>query len=158
MTSQPKPKLLLKKSLLQSVHNAIGTPLFRNLYIELDGKESDALKDGDLSCAVFVSGILAMFGLIDEGHATVDTTVKYLKEAGWFETDLASSPEAGDVIVWEQVDYADGPHKHIGFYIGNHFAISNNDKLKSPQQHDWTFDNTRQPSFLLRYDFDKPKP
>lgn len=146
----------MKKSLLQTVKNSIGSATFRNLYIETDGQESDALKDGDLSCAVFVSGILAMFGLIDEGHATVDTTVKHLKEAGWFEASL-DSPEAGDIIVWDSVEYADGPHKHIGFYIGDSLAISNNNKLKSPQQHHWQFDGTRRPTLLLRYHFDQPK-
>lgn len=154
MSDQPKPKILLKKSLLQTVRNAIGIPLFRNLCVELDGKEIDVLEDGNLSCAAFVSGILAMYGLIDEGHTTVDNTVKYMKEAGWFETDLAS-PETGDVIVWGEVQYADGPHKHIGFYVGNGQAISNSDKPKSPQQHDWTFNGTRQPTLLLRYDFSK---
>ena len=77
-----------------------------------------------------------------------------MREVGWSEADL-NSPEAGDVVVWDEVQYTDGPHKHTGFYIGDGQAISNNDKLRSPQQHEWTFDGQRQPTILLRYDFNK---
>lgn len=134
--------------------NSIGSNVFRNLYIRLeDGSEVDALKDGDLSCAVFVSGILSAIGLVDKGHATVTSTIKALEEAGWQEVAI-SSPLPADVIVWDEYTHDDGSAtKHIGFYIGNDMAISNSSEKRSPQKHHWTYEGKRSPIKLLRYNF-----
>ena len=133
----------------------MGTPIFRNLYVEIDGKEFDATENGNKSCAAFISGILSIFGLIDEGHATVDRTIVHLKEASWFEVDI-SKPEAWDVVIYKAITYSDGSsHKHMSFYIGDDQAISNNRNIGSPQQHHWLFDGTRKPIMILRYDFSK---
>lgn len=151
-----KPKLLVQKSLLQMAENSIEVSVFRNLYVQMEnGSEVDVLRDGDLSCAVFVSGLLSAFGLIDKGHATVESTLKALSAAGWQEVE-PTHPEAGDVILWDGVLYEDGEtHTHVGFYMGKDIAISNDSKSGTPQRHHWTFDGTRLPLKLFRYNFNE---
>jgi hypothetical protein len=109
--------------------------MFQNLPIEIDNKLYDAVQGGILSCAYFVSAILKINNLIKNVHATVSSTVKDMKEFGWFEIDK-NSVQAGDVIVWESIDFGDGDiHKHIGFYLGNNLAISNSEIAKTPIEH-----------------------
>ena len=99
------------------------------------------MRNGELSCAFFVSGILKMFDLASGLHGTVDGTVKDLEKSGWQKID---KPEIGSVIVWEGKEYDDGEiHKHIGFYIGDDQAISNSTKQGFPVKHEWTFDGKR---------------
>ena len=54
-------KLLLKDSYLKTLENSVGNKLFRNLYFDINGKRTDILKNGVLSCAAFVSWILKNF-------------------------------------------------------------------------------------------------
>jgi hypothetical protein len=43
-----------------------------------------------------------------------------------------------------------GTHKHIGFYIGNNRAISNNSVHDGgPAEHDWTFEGKRKVEAVL---------
>lgn len=129
-------KFLLKESYLKAIENGVGSKLFRNLYFEIKDKKTDILKNGRLSCAVFVSWILKNFDLTKGGHATVDGTIKDLKKSGWRKI---KKTKTGAVIIWEEKNYSYGPHKHIGFFIGNNKAISNSYKLKTPVKHHWTF-------------------
>ncbi|TSC73817.1 MAG: hypothetical protein G01um101444_456 [Parcubacteria group bacterium Gr01-1014_44] len=129
-------KFLLKESYLKAVENSVGSKLFRNLYYKVNGKKSDILISGVLSCAVFVSWILKNFELIKEGHATVDGAIKDLKKSSW---KKIRKPKIGAVLVWEEQYYDSGPHKHIGFYIGNNKAVSNSLRSKVPAKHHWTF-------------------
>ncbi|KKS26618.1 MAG: hypothetical protein UU84_C0023G0013, partial [Candidatus Yanofskybacteria bacterium GW2011_GWC2_41_9] len=65
-----------------------GTFIFRNLFAKLDnGTEVDLLDSGRLSCAVTVSGILLLNGLIGGMHATVDSTEKDMLKNGWVDVD-----------------------------------------------------------------------
>lgn len=129
-------EFLLKDSYLKAIENSIGNKLFRNLYFEIEGKKTDILENGVLSCAVFISWILRNFDLIKGGHATVDGTIKDLKKSGW---QKIRKPKIGAILIWEEQKYDRGPHKHIGFYIGDGKAISNSYKLKIPVKHHWTF-------------------
>lgn len=129
-------KLLLKDSYLKAIENSVGSKLFRNLYFDIDDKKTDILKNGVLSCAFFVSWILKNFNLIKEGHAMVNGTIKDLHKSGW---KKIKRPKTGAVLVWEEKTFTDGPHKHIGFYIGKNKAVSNSLKTKYPIKHHWTF-------------------
>ena len=129
-------KLLLKDSYLKAIENSVGSNLFRNLYFEIKGKRTDILENGALSCAVFVSWILKNFDLIKERHATVDGTIKDLKKTDWYKIKRT---KVGAILVWEEKFYDSGPHKHIGFYIGNKKAVSTSYKKKGVVQHHWTF-------------------
>ncbi len=137
MKKQKKPKIILYDSYIQTIRNGIGSNLFRNLYARVGGKKVDILRDGDLSCAVFVSSVLYLFKLIFDVHATVDGTIADLKRSGWKEI---FRPQPGAVLVWQSQKFKDGSeHKHIGFYIDKDRAISNNNKNHKPALHHWTF-------------------
>ena len=150
----PVVKILKKKSYLAMVRNAAGgnMRMFRNVYAEVDGVEQDILRNGEVSCAVFVSSILYLQNSVLEyegksrwisfTHATVVSTEKDMEKNGWI---LIRDLRQGAVITWEPITYSDGAaHWHIGFYIGNDRAISNaSNDTGIPSEHDATYDGKR---------------
>lgn len=138
MAKASKPKLLLPENYLLVAKASVGSDMFRKLYFQIDGKKIEILRDGDLSCAFFVSGILKIFNLIGTFHTTVKETVKDLKRHGWKPVKI---PQEGAIIVWAPKTFKKSgeTHRHIGFYIGNRKAVSNNSKRHSPRIHAWNF-------------------
>ena len=133
----PNVEVLKKESYLAAVKNSVGSKAYRTLVARVNGKKTDILENGELSCAFFVSTILHNFDLIEKIHATVKSTVVDLEKKGW---KPKNKPAHGDVLVWESVIYPDGQqHTHIGFYIGSGKAISNSSKKKMPAIHELTF-------------------
>ncbi|MBU6491019.1 hypothetical protein KGQ25_02625 [Patescibacteria group bacterium] len=129
--------ILQKESYIAMVRNAEGTRLFRNLYAAVDGKRTDIVRDGDLSCAFFVSSILCFFRLIATPHATVSGLVRDLESSGWRKTEI---PMPGDIIVWEPLLLSSGEtHPHIGFFLGGEKAVSNDSETQTPINHHVTF-------------------
>ena len=120
------------------IKNSVGSKIFRNFYAEVDGKRTDIMKNGNLSCAWFVSSLLYLFKLMKDAHATVDGTIKDLKKSGW---KKIKKPKIGSILIWEKIDFGNKDfHKHIGFYIGNNKAIStSNSKKGQPIIHNWTY-------------------
>ncbi len=131
-------KLLKKESYLQMIKNSIGTKMFKNLYLKINNKKIDATHNGTLSCSYFVSNILLLWGLIDKGHANVESTTKDILKNGWKKISI-NKIKPGDVIVWEKK----GKHLHNGFYVGNKKAISNIDAKQSPAIHSWDYNGKR---------------
>jgi len=121
---------------LTSIKNSIGTKLFQTVWAEVNGKKKDVIRKGELACATFVSGILYQYDLIGDKHATVKKTVADLEKTGW---KKISKPRPGCILVWESLEFEDGPHAHIGFYTGNNKAISNSRRLGTPHEHHWTY-------------------
>ncbi len=134
-----KPKFLFKKTYLKTIENSVGTKMFRNVFV-MDGQEKDITENGELSCAVFVSFVLKIFDLISTPHATVKSTIKDMMENGWKE---AEKPQKGDVLVWEKKKIGGSTNEHIGFYIGNQKAVSNNYKKRAPVVHHYTYNGKR---------------
>lgn len=141
-------RLLKKKNYLAMIENAVKGEnwMFRNFYIEKDGVMIDSLEDGKNSCAVFVSSILVLLNdlshWIKGPHTTVISTEKDMIESGWREIkDL----KPGAVLIWEKKEGRDGNiHSHIGFYVGNDQAISNDSKGTGfPHKHHYTYYGTR---------------
>ena len=140
-------KIKKLKSLLTILRNSVRSEnhLFRNLYADENGKEIDILENGQNSCAAFVSWILLALGLIKSPHSTVFSTEKDLKSTDWYETkDL----RPGSIIVWEvksgtMLGDNKVPHPHMGFYVGDNMAISNDSSLGYSTKHHYTYDNTR---------------
>lgn len=129
------------------IGNSVGSKLFRNFYAEVNGKKTDIMRNGELSCAFYVSSVLALFKFIKNVHGTVDSTVKELQESGWKKID---NPKIGSVLVWEKMNFGDNDiHKHIGFFIGDTTAISNSCKVKHPIKHSWNFDGKRRVTMIL---------
>ncbi|HNZ55621.1 MAG TPA: hypothetical protein PKN73_02785 [Candidatus Paceibacterota bacterium] len=134
---------LTLKSLLALIEASAGTTMFRHLYAEVDGVEQDILEDGNLSCAFYVSGVLAIFGLIDRLHTTVSGTVTALEKAGWQKTD---NLKPGCVIVWDKPRDNSHNHQHIGFYLGDETAIANSTEKKVIAKNHYTYGGEEQSS------------
>lgn len=146
-----KVELLKYESYLKMIKNSVGAKMFRNLYLKVDGKKIDATKNGNLSCAFFVSNILLMWGLIKEGHANVPSTIKDMLNNGWEEVSK-DKIKPGNVIVWEKKTTPNGRlHLHNGFYIGNKKAISNYYKKRTPVVHSWDYNSKRKIIAVYRY-------
>ncbi|MFZ5559589.1 MAG: NlpC/P60 family protein [Patescibacteria group bacterium] len=144
-------KILIYESYLKMIKNSIGTKMFRNLYLEKNGKKLDATENGDLSCAYFVSNILLIWGLISEGHATIKSTIRDMKKNGWREISLKKI-RPGDVIVWEERKSTKNRiRSHIGFYIGNKKTISHSGGMKAISCHHWTYNNKRKITAVYRW-------
>jgi len=115
--------------------NSIGSNMFRNVYFDVDGKKVDLAENGNFSCAVFVSYVLYLLKLVRDVHITVDSTLKDMRNSGWVEI---CKPRPGCVLVWEEKDFgASGKHRHLGFYVGEGKAVSNNPKKGFPTKHGW---------------------
>lgn len=128
---------------LSRINASLNSTLFQDVYVN-DGTETvNVTHSGELSCAIHVSSILVMVGLIDRAHATVATTLKDLQTSGWRETQ---KPHPGAIVVWPQSK--DG-HDHIGFYISNSQAISNSTSERMPVLHGLTLEDGRSPSYFL---------
>lgn len=132
---------LIKDTYLAVIKNSVGSKSFRNFYILSGRKKIDVVKNGNLSCAWFVSVILSLFGIIDRPHLTVERVEYELKKFGWRKV---SRPKAGAIIIWKQAGSGkEILHRHIGFYVGGNRAVSNDSKKGYPVIHDWKFRNTR---------------
>lgn len=143
MPAKRKSKItpLMFDTYLTVIKNSIGSKLFRNFYAKVDGKKADIMRNGELSCAFYVSSVLSLFRFIKKAHGTVDATVKDLKESGWKEI---RKPKVGSILVWEKINFGDhGVHRHIGFFIGQNKAVSNSDTLRCPVRHSWNFNGKR---------------
>lgn len=134
-----KPTLALFPSYLKTIENSVGSPLFRNLYFRINNEMVDALDDGDLSCAVFVTSILYLCGLIKGRHTTVKSTLKDMQEFGWYEM---KEPRKGALVLWDYMRNEDGTrgtHQHVGFYIDSETAVSNDSTTRVVARHHLTF-------------------
>ncbi len=126
-------KFLLKDTYLAMIRNSVGSNLFRTLYAEVDGKKEDILRDGDVSCAYFVSSILYHFKLLKEVHATVSGTTRDMEASGWTTTD---KPVPGAVVLWEKIKQRDEEmHEHNGFVLNEKTAVSSRFEYRIPIEH-----------------------
>ncbi len=134
-----KPRLEIFISYTKAIENSIGSNLFRNLYFRIEGEVIDVLDDGDLSCAIYVTTILYIFGLIKERHTTVVATIEDILQSGWYEIE---KPKNGAIILWgykKKDDGTQGKHRHLGFFIDNETAISNDSSTRVVAKHHPTF-------------------
>lgn len=127
-----------KKSLEVLIKNSLGTKIFRSVFFFINGKSVDIYKKGNLSCAIYVSTLLKIAGLIKDIHATVESTIKDLELSGWYKID---KPRKLSVIVWER--HPRDNHFHIGFYWQKNKAVSNVSRLGKPYIHDIMYQNRK---------------
>lgn len=138
----PNPDLTrrTKDNLLHAIKASVGSTMFQHIYVaDKGGNEFDATDGGDKSCAYHTSGVLALVGLIDRPHATVQTTLDKMAEAGWSETQ---KPVAGCVVLWPA---GSGLLEHTGFYLDDQTYVSNSSYEKVPAQHGKALKDGRQP-------------
>lgn len=144
---QQKVTRLVFETYLAVIKNSLGSKLFRNFYAKVNGNRRDIMRNGELSCAFYVSSILALFKFIKGVHGTVDATVKDLQKSGWKEI---SKPTVGSVVVWGKKDFGHhNIHKHIGFFVGHGQTISHRYEFRCPVRHHWTFNAKRKVEMIL---------
>ncbi len=129
-------KILFLDSYMKTIENSVGSKIFKNLPVETGGKKKDILQNGKYSCAMLVSGILLLFGLIKEKHATVSGLLRDMEKFGWIKI---SKKKRGSILRWEPQKRNGKANEHVGFYVGNYKAISNSRIKKVPQKHHWTY-------------------
>ena len=115
--------------------------MFRRLYVLENNKKKDILKNGEFSCAYYVSSILKIFDLISQPHATVKSTIEDMRKSGWQPTKKL---KPGNVLVWQKKKFPDGTiHQHLGFYLSQDKAISHQHEKKMPIIHHFTYGQTK---------------
>jgi hypothetical protein len=151
MLKPPKIKFDLQweESYLAFINNSVGTKAYRTFMVKKDGRKFDILKNGDLSCAFFVSSVLYLCQRVSKPSFTVAGTVKRMMKRGAKRVPL-NKLKPGDVLVWLPREEKTGSHNHIGFYVGGNQAVSNNDKKKAVIKHDFEFNGKRKIEFALR--------
>ncbi len=128
-------KRLVYKTYIRIIENSIGTNMFRSSFGVVQDEHVDLTKDGELSCAFFVSSILKLCDYIDTPHLTVRGTVNDLIQNEWKEIE---TPSVGSVLVWKKFEILPKVfHEHIGFYIGNGKIISNDSRKGYPIEHNF---------------------
>ena len=143
-----------KKNYLAMIENAAKGEnwMFRNFYIIQDGVERDALENGGLSCAAFVSSILylqnPLLDAIQTPHwisstrATVASLQKDMLQNGWVEI---KELRPGSVLIWEKRE-----HDHAGFCVSQTEAVSNDSQGAGwPWRHDITYNGARKIEKIL---------
>ena len=111
---------LKKDSFIASINNSSGSNAYRQIYALINGKKTDILRNGELSCAYFVSSLLYSYKLIKDVHATVSSTLGEIEKAQW---KINKRPIIGNLLLWEAIRFPDGNmHKHLGFYLGKKFS------------------------------------
>jgi hypothetical protein len=134
-------RILNYQNYLQMIKDSRGSQMFRHLYILANKQKKDVLENGNLSCAYYLSSILKIFDLISEPHTTVKKTLKDMLKSGWQPTEKL---RPGNILIWQEKKFPNGIiHRHIGFYLGQNKAISNDYKKKTPAVHHFTFGQTK---------------
>jgi hypothetical protein len=137
MAEDQKPRRLYFKTYIQMVRNSVGSAMFKNWYVYSPERgEFDAMKDGEDSCAFYVSGLLKIFNKVTSIHGLVSSVAKDLEESGW---QKVNKPKEGDVLIWEPLEYNGRMQNHIGFYIGNGKAVSTSWIKKNVVEHEQNF-------------------
>lgn len=130
----------LYKNYVARIEASVGSELFKHLYVVTDeGETKDVTNNGELSCAVHVSSILTLAGLIDRPHATVNSTLKAMEQVGWVPV---AAPLPGAIVLWPQS--TDG-HEHIGFWLGADAVVSNSNIKRVPVIHGESLIDGRKP-------------
>jgi hypothetical protein len=121
--------------------------MFSEGYAKVNGKISNILNNGEVACAFYVTAILSMFDvkLIEHTHTMTSKTVADLERSNW---QRVEQPEPGDIIIWGPKTKPDTDglnHDHIGFYVGNERAVTNDfrranrDQGGLPREIDWLY-------------------
>lgn len=138
---KPKVLVLTTKTMLAMIESSVGTTMFQQCFALVNGEEEEVLQNGNRSCAVYLSSILVLSKLMKEVQLTVRRAITDMETCGWIETETLLP---GCVLVWKEKDYGKGNlRRHIGFYVGDGIAISNDGETGCPMPHDYLTYNGR---------------
>jgi hypothetical protein len=144
-----KMEFCLRETYWNMIRASVGSKMFQTSIFKVsNGEIKDLCQNGRFSCSFFTSCILRIFSLSRHIHLTVNGLIKDMVDSKWFETDLLKS---GAVLIWEPKLGLDGEmHRHIGFYLGYNYAVSNDPRWPEeggtmmPIIHHFTFNDTRE--------------
>jgi len=126
-------KPLLLPTYLAMIEASVGSTLFRTFWAEVNGKRTDIVRGGRVSCSFFVSSILKLFNLAQEVQVTVTRLRLDMERGGWQEI---SRPRKGCVVIWAEKPAGSARMKkdagtyqpmvrHCGFFVGNGTCVTN---------------------------------
>lgn len=156
-----KPIILRKETYLKMIENSVGSRIFNSIFALYNGEQTDILRDGEVSCAVFASSLLLLNSLTTNQRATVNSLEKDLLASPQFIKilDVDYRPQSGDVVIWENLKFSNGTvHRHIGFILNSKEAVSTDYKNKCVARHP-IFNNSENPEkirkieSIFRYSF-----
>ena len=153
-------KIDFYRTYIDTITNSVWTRMFQIFWID----DTDIAQTWNLSCALYVSNILKIFGLIKEWHAWVQATLVDMQNSGWKpHTDRDTIP-VWSILVRKSWFGPNGEHQHIWFFVWQDQAISNDSrelrtwlpehKQYVPIQHHYTYDDTRDIDQIWTFDFD----
>lgn len=154
----------LWRTLLAMIVGSVDSKQYQRVFVQQPGESVDVTRQGNFSCAVYVSALLHLCELIMGGlHTTVDETVSDMRASGWQEINYGQV-HPGCVLVWGEANVcSDGKlQQHIGFFyeLDNGMggkAISNHPLLGVPKIHHVTFGSERGvPRRPIRWIFSHP--
>lgn len=82
---------LVKQTYLKMIENSVGSSMFNSVFVRHKdtGEIEDIMRNGEYSCAFFVSSVLMIFGALDKPYATVATLhEKLVHAAGWHKIEI----------------------------------------------------------------------
>ncbi len=132
---------LLLDTYLAMIGASVGTPLFRSFWAKVNGKRTNIVRDGRVSCSFYTASILKLFNLVQEVQVTINRLKRDMKESGWHEIPR---PRVGCVVFWlpkpadaSRMRKDTGVYQplvsHCGFYVGGGEAVHNDgDKTMAP--------------------------
>jgi len=132
-------KILQFDTYINSIKESVDSSLFRTVFAEVDGKKENIVNKGQFACALYVSSVLLWFGLIKERHTGFSGLIEDMKDSDWYKID---EPKIGAIIHWEKKMKNGEENEHVGFYIGDDRAISNNGDVGAPVEHHYTYGET----------------
>lgn len=136
--TDPNLEILKYDTYISIIKNSVGSRLFNSFMVRIKdtGAIEDILKDGEYSCAFFVSSVLTLLHAIDKPCTTVSSLERKIEEDNhWFEV-TADEIEPGDVIFYEDTTFTDGSTDgHVGFVQDEQNVVSNNFQLRQITRH-----------------------
>ncbi|HDQ16849.1 MAG TPA: hypothetical protein ENN31_01865 [Candidatus Vogelbacteria bacterium] len=125
-----------RKNYFQIINNSLKTKIFKNFFVKDKKKKIDIVNNGRFACAWYASAVLLLSGLIDKTRLTVNSLEKDLLRNNWREVKKIKK---GAILIWKEKENYGASNRHIGFYIGNNKAVSNNSQKGYPIIHHYTF-------------------
>lgn len=134
---------LLLETYLAMIDASVGTPLFRTFMAKVNGKRTNIVREGRVSCSFYTASILKLFNLVQEVQVTINRLKRDMRDSGWYEIPR---PRVGCVVFWlpKPADSARlkkdaGVYQplvsHCGFYVGKGDAVHNDgNRTMSPQR------------------------
>jgi hypothetical protein len=152
---------------LEMIKKSVWSTMFQNFWVEThEWDKKDTTQWWNLSCAYFVSSILKIYNRINTPTDMIQNTLNQIKEHWRYEINPLTHPNeipSWSILLRQEWFWPSWNHAHIWFYMWNEQSVSNDsaesriwlktEKQYTPQQHHYTFENTRSVKAIWTYNF-----